>query len=732
MIIYKNKKLVLPVGLAPNITATQAGIFNQDKTADSSSNFQVITYDAALGFTGLGSVTINPYTTEEKTVDSSIAIQIVTGDNGPLSKVTVNPYVLGSLDLDSSTARQEYSGAYSNVVVKPYTLEEVTVDSSTNPQVITSVADGLSKVNINPYVLSPLEVDSSTATQELTGSYSSVKVNPYTLDSSYMTITQTGLYSVTAADMGVDGLSRVDVDVQGGGGNPEAGQGDPSTGSVTYYPNYPYDSFSEFTVNAVDASIDSNIQSDNIKAGITILGCTGTYTGSQFYRLEWASNGDRCLYRDTGINVTEDTYIECTLSFGDQQTEQVGYGYFWGVRDSNFGGQCFNMREFGGYNSRQVQFNNPSWSTWTQDLPHAPRTWTFGQMDPDGTGQNNYSFYRYNGVIDKRDPYTITDGYSINTIYLWAQNNDGQGVDEYSDREVRIHEFKVWQNGQLARHIVPVTSNDGGPEMFDLISMEVLPGEGYLVGGPRYEEVDLDNYIENGVYDGSVGNVYFNIGPYLYDFTNKSAYSDQYLEIVASLPEAPTTLGDASAYTLFGCRNSRSDEGVLVDYELAYPLYGGLPTIDCTAGDQSDSWVDSSTSNGLHTIELTSCYAHGGASNTCQTALILDGIPKMVEAQLSNSSDNNDNYIFACHSIAGQGLDTVTGFSMTGTRIYKITYYNCDDGVLHVLVPAYNNGQYCFLDKSTETYIYASAGTPTGYIKNKYYDDCVDIHDNRT
>lgn len=49
-------------------------------------------------------------------------------------------------------------------------------------------------------------------------------------------------------------------------------------------------------VNPVDASIDSNIQAENIKYGVTILGVTGTYS-PMFTVMEWTDvEGDYAIY----------------------------------------------------------------------------------------------------------------------------------------------------------------------------------------------------------------------------------------------------------------------------------------------------------------------------------------------------------------------------------------------------------------------------------------------------
>ena len=208
MIIFKNKKLIIPVGLGPNFQEGSEEIHNQNKTVDSSTVSQIVYPDS--GFTGLGRVTVNPYVLDAKTVDSSTEMQVVTSDKDGLYHVIVNPFHLGAVTIDSSTEYQTITGAYDEITVNPYVLDEKTVDSSTNHQVITSDEDGLRQVNIKPYVLSPLEVDSSTARQEISGQYGTVTVNPYALDSSNAVITENGDY---AFESSADGLSRVDVSV---------------------------------------------------------------------------------------------------------------------------------------------------------------------------------------------------------------------------------------------------------------------------------------------------------------------------------------------------------------------------------------------------------------------------------------------------------------------------------------------------------------------------------------
>ena len=55
----------------------------------------------------------------------------------------------------------------------------------------------------------------------------------------------------------------------------------PSTEEQTITASGSVDGFSPITVAAVTAAIDENIVAENIKAGVTILGVEGTYTGEQ-------------------------------------------------------------------------------------------------------------------------------------------------------------------------------------------------------------------------------------------------------------------------------------------------------------------------------------------------------------------------------------------------------------------------------------------------------------------
>ena len=220
MILYKNKKLVIPTGINPHYLEDSSVLNNQDKEITITSNGKTtLVHDP--GFSGLGTVTINTYVGE---VSIQPFYSTTITENGDYDifpdegydaiaelEITVNVQPeLEAKIVDSSTNEQVVTTdkyGLSSVTVNPYTLDEKTVDSSTNPQVITSDEDGLKQVTINPYVLSPLEVDSSTASQEITGQFGTVTVNPYTLDEKTVD-SSTNAQTITSD---VNGLSKVTI-----------------------------------------------------------------------------------------------------------------------------------------------------------------------------------------------------------------------------------------------------------------------------------------------------------------------------------------------------------------------------------------------------------------------------------------------------------------------------------------------------------------------------------------
>ena len=159
---------------------------------------------------------------EEKTVNSSTLSQEVLPGEGfdGLSKVTVEPYTLDSKTVNSSTSQQTVTSSadgLSSVTVNPYTLDSKAVDPSTSQQTVTSSADGLSSVIVNAVTSS---IDSNIQADNIkkdvtilgvTGTYESAPTQPNLQDVS-VTYVSNGNYTLSASD-GYDGLGTVDVSV---------------------------------------------------------------------------------------------------------------------------------------------------------------------------------------------------------------------------------------------------------------------------------------------------------------------------------------------------------------------------------------------------------------------------------------------------------------------------------------------------------------------------------------
>jgi hypothetical protein len=228
------------------VTGTMEGsrtVTLQSKTVDSSTEKQTVTYDS--GYDGLKDVTVEAYELDAKTVNSSTSQQVITSDKDGLSSVTVNA-VTSSIDgnIQAGNIKKDVTilGVTGTYESSP-ALQSKTVDVSTHEQVVTPDQgyDGLSSVTVN----------------NVTGIY---EIDQYTYNQSsfYRSVYDKALvhyYDPKVAAKTVD----------------------PSTSQQTFNPlNEQVQFYNGITVNAVDASIDSNIQAGNIKKDVTILGVTGT------------------------------------------------------------------------------------------------------------------------------------------------------------------------------------------------------------------------------------------------------------------------------------------------------------------------------------------------------------------------------------------------------------------------------------------------------------------------
>lgn len=298
------------------VTVDVDTVNNQSKTATSSTTQQVITPDS--GYTGLSSVTINPYTLDSKNVEyTQNDTYTVTSDADGLSSVnvtvnvdTTTPYNEGyaagetagiaegiaeqkakltSLNVTSNGTYNKEDGYNEvNVNVQP-NLESKSVSPSTSNQVITPSTgyDGLSSVSISAVdagIDSNIQAGNILDGITILGVTGTVNTQDY-YDDGYVDGELAGiseqkakLTSINISSNGYysreDGYNSVTVDVQP---SLQAKTATPSTNQQIITSDSNYYGLSQVTVNAVTASIDNNITAGNIKKDVSILGVTGTY-----------------------------------------------------------------------------------------------------------------------------------------------------------------------------------------------------------------------------------------------------------------------------------------------------------------------------------------------------------------------------------------------------------------------------------------------------------------------
>jgi hypothetical protein len=220
----------------------------QNKSVTPTTSEQEISADS--GYDGLGVVSVAGVT-------SSIDPNIVSGN----IKKDVN--ILGV------TGTFEGGGTIQ--------LQDKTVTPSSSQQVITadSPYDGLRQVTVGAVSLQSKSVVLSSSSQTITP------------DSGYTGLDQVNVPAVVLEPKSVT----------------------PSTSQQVINKSAGYDGIGQVTVGAVDASIDSSIQSQNIKAGITILGVVGSYTGG--------GGGSASQYINTHPTKLEYAYSKAGLAKND-------------------------------------------------------------------------------------------------------------------------------------------------------------------------------------------------------------------------------------------------------------------------------------------------------------------------------------------------------------------------------------------------------------------------------
>ena len=479
---------------------------------------------------------------------------------------------------------------------------------------------------------------------------------------------------------------------------------DPSLNAIEVTADAGFKALSKVTVNGVNAAVDPNITPGNIKAGVNILGVGGSFSGAIYHRIGYVANNstEKKIFRNTGIIPTNNTRIEATVSFDDIGTDQGGYGYFWGTTS----GARFVVREFGGYGARNVTYiDGNEINYYSSDMSSAPRTYSNGQVE------GEYSFMSYGGYIEKRSTWSHTWS-TGDEIFIWAANKGNDTVDEYSSRVMRLYEFKIYEGDNLVFHGVPAADNEGACVLIDLVSNKMVEGEGTLTGGGVYVEPDTDNYIQNSEDATKRSDVYFDLGTTNYQDVTSNDNVKEYIEIVAD-----TLVPKAEQYLIGASNDATRNRSVCIGQNASGQLL--------YSGGTGDGIVTSVFGAGMIKYTLMA-YKNNTPEFTGKHACIFrNGVSVSIRGIGGNFNMINNLYIFAFNEV-GTVKQTCYGW----TKIYQIKYYNTSDGEVHVLVPAYNNGQYCFHDLISDTYIYAAAGTPMGHIKDKYLpnNSAIDIY----
>lgn len=137
----------------------------------------------------------------------------------------------GSVPTQSKSVEYDENGTYRVEPDSGYNLSKVTVHVDVEPALQSKTVDSST-------------VDQTIIPDEGYDGLSDVTVNKYNLGPKHGVNATRGYINLNPADEGLDGYSFVEI--------------------------YP-----------VRASIDENIQAENIKSGVSILGVTGTYTGSK-------------------------------------------------------------------------------------------------------------------------------------------------------------------------------------------------------------------------------------------------------------------------------------------------------------------------------------------------------------------------------------------------------------------------------------------------------------------
>lgn len=197
-----------------------------------------------------------------------------------------------------------------------------------------------------------------------------------TLDSSTME-------QIVTPEIGVDGFSKVTV-------NPyELDSKAVDSSTVSQVITSDVDGLSSVIVNPVTAAIDPNIQAENIKLGVSILGVTGTYGEPVSFFMSTAVNVYMWYTENEYGWVSSDYQGNCEITIDDDYCRRVG---------------CYGLAGA----TTQYWLISPTAIRFKLN----DDDWTIRDIDPNGR-------YSFDITIQRDSVLTITNGHVTQTINLY-------------------------------------------------------------------------------------------------------------------------------------------------------------------------------------------------------------------------------------------------------------------------------------------------------------------------
>lgn len=336
MINEKKFIKVISKQTASGVSEQPADIRNQDVYITRNG-----TYTATDGYTGIGVAVVNVPTAADLGTKSITANGNYSAESDNLdgfSSVSVNVPVQANL----GTTRLILNGTYSaldygydgfsevTVAVPSYAIiDSLTVSPTKERQVITATSvDGYNPVTVNAVTSA---IDSNIKAGNIKNGVTILGVEgTYTGEG----IIPTGTINISNnGTVDVTNYASAVVNVSGSSPVINSLSITPSTSAQTITAPSGVNGYSPISVSAVTSSIDANITAANIKSGITILGVTGTYSGSANQPLTLKKK----LIEITGGSILANDPAQVFSDFGfvSNNIQNVFAGVFYGAYRGN-------------------------------------------------------------------------------------------------------------------------------------------------------------------------------------------------------------------------------------------------------------------------------------------------------------------------------------------------------------------------------------------------------------